>query len=580
MADVPFSAEPITIVQVEQPFCANVHGSAPCTATGAPCFNTRSTCQDPANYAAGPMKKLYFGQPGAARPADEIYIFPLLVSASTSPARVNISGADRRANPLGIRAKARIKFRDMPHTDRIVDPYRDARSYDPLAQGTFWSKWNARNKFGRNGLTVTIFEGFAGQALADMESRVYVCEGLDFSGEDVVSMSCRDVLSKTAGTKAKAPRVSPGSLHSDITAGALAFKVKGAVLSDYAPSGTIRINDEVMTYSAVAEDGSGFLDFTISARGSDNTQADEHEAEDRVQECLRFSGVSVDVGLATLYQDFTEISVSYLPLTDWADEAAEHLSAYTIEGLVTEPTGVDELLGEILEQVQAVQWFDERAKQIKFVAIKPIFDAPRKLTEADHILAGSVTLREFPDRRVSRVYVYYRRRDPTEAVDKSENYARMQGSVALEMEAPEVFGEPATREIFARFTPSAAVALETSSRILARYKEGSRELTFAISDKDGDIDVADIVLIEHTRIQTATGDVNVRPWIVTSIDPRKHERKILLTVEDAALAGVLVKIAEDTVGDWVGDGSDPFGVGFISDDSGLLPDGSEGFTIN
>lgn len=579
MSSVPFSGEPITIVEVAQPFCANAHGVAPCTATAAACFNTRSTCQDPANYS-GTVKKLYFGIPGEGRPSDALYIFPLLRSVSTSPARVNISGADKRANPLGIRATAKIQFRDMPHTDRIVDPYLASRSYEPLDQGTFWSKWNERNRYGRNGLTVTIYEGFSGQALADMESRVYISEGLDLSGDDVVTMSCRDVLAKASTDKAKAPRVSPGELQADITSSATTIKVAGAVLSDYAASGTVRINDEVMTYSAVAEDGSGFLDFTISARGTDNTTPAEHDAEDRVQECLRFDNTAPDVALATLYQEFTEISAAYLPLTDWADEAATHLSAYGITALVTEPTGVDKLLGEILEQIQAVQWWDERDKQIKFVAVKPIFEEPRLLTDEAHILAGSVKLREFPDRRVSRVYVYFDRRSPIESAGDGDSYRRMQGSVALELEAPEVYGEPAVREIFARFVNSSAVALETSTRILARYKEGARELTFSVSDKDRDIRVGQIVRIRHRRIQDTFGAPLVKPWIVTSIEVQHRQRRILVTADDASLAGQVYKIAEDTVGDWVGDGSDPYGVMFISDDNGLLPDGSEGFKIN
>jgi len=580
MVDVPFSAEPITIVRIEQPFCENAHGAAPCTADGEPCFNTRSTCQDPENYIAGPTKKLYFGMPGEGRPADDIYIFPLLRSVSTSAARVNVSGADKRASPLGVRARATIQFRDMPHTDRIVDPYLSARSYDPRDRGSFWSKWNERNRFARNGMIVSILEGYAGQALADMTRRVYIADLLGLSGADVGVGKCRDRLLKAEADKAQIPRVSQGELHSDIDATATSIKVAAAVLDDYAAAGTIRINDEVMTYSAVVEDGSGFLDFTITARGSDNTEASDHDAEDQVQQCFRFEGVTVDQGLRTVYEDFTEIPAAFLPFDDWTAEADSHLTAYRLTGLISEPTAVKDIIGEILEQAQAMQWWDERAQEVRFLAVKPIFDPPRDLNEEEHILAGSVKLREFVDRRVSRVYVYFDQRDPTVSVDEGENYRKMQGSVALEMEAPEVFGEPAIRKVYARFVDSAAVALETSARILARYKEGSREITFALSDRDADLNVGEIVFLHLRRIQDASGLVAVKSWIITSREVQHRQRRAVYTAEDATLAGVVSSIAPDTVGDWQGDGSDPFGVLFISDAAGLLPGGAPGFNIN
>ncbi|TCP43929.1 hypothetical protein [Rhodovulum marinum] len=579
MPETPFSAEPIVIVRIEQPRCALSHGLAPCAATGAPCFNTYSTCRDRENYAPGATLDLYFGIPGQGRPADEIMILPFLAGPpSTSPARINVSGADRRVNPLGIRAAATITFRDAPHSDLLVDPYRSARSYDPLAQGTFWSKWLARNTFGKAGMVVSIFEGFAGDALADMVKRVYLCDAVDFSSDEIVTMKCRDVLSKAADEKAQCPPISEGELATDISAAAASIQVAGAVLGDYPAAGTIRINDEVMTYSAISEAEGGLLEFTITARGSDGTEAAEHAAEDRVQECFRFSGETVDQGLAALY-GFTTIPAAYLPFSDWAAEAGQYLTAYTLTGLVTEPTPVVDLVGEVLEQTQSLQWWDEVAAKVRFAAVKPIVERPVRLTESEHLVAGTVRIRDFPERRVSRVYVYFDPRDPTASRDDEDNYRRIQGSLDLPIEDEKAFGDKAIRKIFARFVNSGAVALETTSRILSRYRLGSREVSFAVSDKDGGLGVGEIVEILFHRLQGTTGAPESRFWIVTSRDPRPSERRVYYTAEDATLAGTLSEIAEDSLGDYVGDGSDPFGVAWISDDNGFLPDGSEGFKI-
>nr|WP_170540985.1 hypothetical protein [Ruegeria arenilitoris] len=578
MVDVPFSAEPITIVRLSQPRCANVFGSLPCTASGASCFNTRPTCADPENYIAGGPLYLYFGAQGAGKPSDEILILPMLVSVSTTAARVNVAGADRRVNPLGIRASASITFRDAPHSDLLVDPYRATRSYDPEAQGTFWSKWLKRNRFGKVGMVVSIFEGFAGQALSEMIRRDYICDTLEFSGEESVSMKCRDVLSKATDEKAQAPLLSPGELQSDMDASQMVATVQYATLSDYDPSGWIRVGSEVMAYSSVAENGSGFLEFTLTERGAEGTKADEHKFEDRVQQCLRFDDLTVDQALEILYRDFTTIPAAYTPFADWAAEAALYLSAYRLTGIVTKPTAVVDLVGEILEQCQSIQWWDEAAREIKFLAVKPLTEQPRLLTEEDHILPG-FAIRDFTDRRVSQVWFHFDQIDPTKGEKDEQNFRRVQDTRDPLMEAPEVFGDPAIRKVFARFIRSQAVAQEAAGRILSRYKEGAREISFAVSDKDGDIQVGEVIKVRHSRIQNATGAPEIRLWIITSRKPEHGRRRVLYTAEDATLAGELLAIADNGVGDYVGDGSDPFGVGWISDQNGLLPDGSPGMTI-
>lgn len=45
---------PITLLEVDLDFCQRTFGSAPCTGTGAPCYNTRGTCKALAAYLAAP----------------------------------------------------------------------------------------------------------------------------------------------------------------------------------------------------------------------------------------------------------------------------------------------------------------------------------------------------------------------------------------------------------------------------------------------------------------------------------------------------------------------------------------------
>ena len=114
MTDVPVGREPIQIVEILQPLCENVFGVSPCTATGTAdtkCYNTRATCQDTANFALGTPLSLFFssGKVAEQSVSGANYIFPSLVSVSTSPTKVNLAGANRSAKGLGNRAVCTIR---------------------------------------------------------------------------------------------------------------------------------------------------------------------------------------------------------------------------------------------------------------------------------------------------------------------------------------------------------------------------------------------------------------------------------------------------------------------------------------
>jgi len=581
MSNPQFQREPITIVRIDQPVCAHTFGAAPCAASGVACYATRATCRDAAAYASGSgdVVSLYFGKAGEGRPSDAIHLMPFLSAVSTAPAKINLSGADRNANPLGTRGSATIRFIDAPHTDRVVDPYRSTRDHDPLSRGTFWSKWVPRNKYAKVGALVWIYHGYAGDALVDMVARAYVCESIDFTGGASISMKCRDMLIKASDIAAQVPRLSPGSLFADVAEGALSIEVAEAVPTDYPATGTLRIGSEVMTYTSVVLNGSGRLDFTISARASDNTEPASHKAGDQVQECFRFDNEPIDDALERLFLGYTTIASEYLDLPGWEVEEADHLSAYRLEGLVTAPMAMKELLGEIAEQCQIFLWWDERAQLVKMRAVRAVTEPPRVLDEHRHILEDSVSIKEKPQERASQVWIYFDQIDPTGTLKAVENYRRVQADTRLDLEAPELYGEPAIRKIYARFLRTRAVALQTVSRILTRYQDVPIEAKFAVDAKDAGIEVGDMVRLNHFLFQDEAGAYSVRPWIVTSVEEAVPGERIVFTAEDASLSGVISVVMADGSPDWVGDGSDQFDGAWISDALGLMPDGSPGATI-
>ncbi len=109
-----------------------------------------------------------------------------------------------------------------------------------------------------------VFEGYAGDALADMDTRTYLLERIDFPGNGKAQLYCRDVLTRSEINKAQAPVASPGILNEDIDDVVTSITLTSMLEDDYPASGTLRIGKEVMTYSSFVDNGNGTFTFTIT----------------------------------------------------------------------------------------------------------------------------------------------------------------------------------------------------------------------------------------------------------------------------------------------------------------------------
>lgn len=123
--------EVVSLVELDQPLCTRTYGSSPCAAvlgtTGTrKCYNTRATCQDPANYSAGTLT-LKFSRPQPGLDAYG-YVIPCVRSLDTSSGAVNFGGMDKDTSPLGAREVVSIECDDFQHSDLLVDPYRLERN--------------------------------------------------------------------------------------------------------------------------------------------------------------------------------------------------------------------------------------------------------------------------------------------------------------------------------------------------------------------------------------------------------------------------------------------------------------------
>lgn len=581
MTNTTIGREPIQIVEIVQPLCANEFGVSPCTATGTndeKCYNTRATCQDADNFDGTSTLSLYFGKGSVAEQnlTDLPYIFPYLKSVSTSPTKINLAGSNPDAQGLGNRALLSVTFKDPPHTDRLVDPYLSGRSWDPMTRASFWTKWKARNPFYTN-MEIKVHEGYAGEAFSAFETRTYIIQEVGWPSSGEITIRGKDVLARIEDRKAQAPLASPGELFQDITASQTTFIVAGALASEYPASGTVRIDDELITYSAITTVTDG-IEFTVTARGSDGTEAATHSFEAAVQECLRYTNQRMDTIVSDLMTTYGGVAASYLDTANWTIEFDNYLQGYNLTTIITEPTPVTDLISEIQVQCAAYFWWSERDALVLMRAIRGIGDEPPLISEEDSIVENGFKLKDKPRERISQVWIYFARRRYDLDFDNANAYAQLVVNADIESEEDEQYGEPSVKKIFGRWLPNSSVANTTASKIINRYAVIPVEAELILDAKDKtNLWTGDNVRISHYLDVDEFGVKRIRNWTIISAEEIEYGHKIKYTLEDTTLYGTIVTILANGSADYSAPAA--FGAAYIGDNNGLLSDGERSARI-
>ncbi len=559
-----FAARPIEIVEIIQPICSRTFGSSPCLATGDACWNTDETCKFRTALDLSKIISLRFvgddvydwqdnninllAENGntlvseASEPFLIDYLYqpatdiPALMGYKTAPTVLNVASGSKDKSPLGYRAVCQVSIKDFPWNDVLTDPYVTTRTYRPQNQGSFWTKWLARNPY-HVGYTLNIYEGLIGQPLSAMTKREYVIEKID-RGKDGVSITAKDILRRVTDTNLTAPYLSKGELASAITNSQTNITVAGALLSDYEEAGYLRINSEIMSYTQVYETTGGNLYFSGVTRAIAGTTAAAHSQNDRVQRVIYYNARPFNEILYDLFVNWGGIPAQYIDLTAWASEKTTYRPDFNFTTYIAEPAKIDELAGEVCLQAVSNVWWDERVQQIIMRAVRPN-PSPYLLTDDDAIVAGSLSIREKPEERASQVHVYYLQRTPVQSVTDKTNYSRV--SVFIDVNKQIQYGgEPQIRELFCRFIPTQAIANSLSQTYLSRFSDVRREIVFDLSAKDAEsIWTGSVVTIQHYLDVDFTGAARHGEWLITSAEVARNGLTYRFTAEDNEKGGAL-----------------------------------------
>lgn len=506
----------LTYIELDILFCANTYGVAPCTAslsssppTGTiKCFNCVSTCQDRDNFTDSSVT-LRYAKPTEYLPS-EIDCIPSILSVDFSPAIVSL-GVN-----LGQRATLTVTFIDHPHSDtgEGYDKYLSERTYDPYLQGTYWGKFRARQPFLR-GRELRWITGVLGDDLSDMDTLHFIVDS--FSGptpDGKYTLIAKDALKLADGDRAQAPVMNTGYLIADITAVAASLTLAQAGIGDeeYPENGYATIGGkEVVEFTR-----SGNV-MTLSQRGAINTTASAHNAQDRVQIVLTYRSNDPAYIINDLLVNYAGVPDTYINLTEWQAETENLGTVYSTN--VCEPTSVEVLISELVEQAALVIWDDLNNQKIRLQVLRAVVTDANTFTP-ENTLKGSLQIKEQPGKRLSRVQVYFGQVDPTKPLNNFDNYRS--SSLSIDEEAEADYGSAAIKTISSRWI--AALGRAVADRIgvvqLGRYRDPPRSVSFDLqryAETDADLGVG--YRVESGCVQDATGADSYIPIYVTRINP-------------------------------------------------------------
>ena len=388
---------------------------------------------------------------------------------------------------------------------------------EAFTSGTFWGKFRAFYGLRLQGFPCRVVNGALGQALAVMEIRNFRIEttnGPTPKGE--FQIVAKDVLKLADGDRAQAPVLSNGFLSANITNVATAATLAPAGIGDveYPGSGSVAIGgSEICSFTRAG-------DTLTLTRAQNNTAAVAHNAQDRVQLVLGLlcgkPGRHHRRSSAELCQRSRTANQSNAA---WNLEIDTYLSTvYT--ATIAEPTSVETLVSELIEQVGLALWWDDIGQQIKLQVLRPVASTA-DVYNASNYLADSLQITEQPEKRLTQVYTYFAKINPLVPQDQENNFRS--SAFTVDNEAEVVYGTAAIKKIFSRWIPAGgrAVALSLNDVLLARFRDPPRRIAFNVLRGSGITPTLGVgYQIGGWPFQQRDGSAATVPAQITRLNPR------------------------------------------------------------
>ncbi|WP_299081736.1 hypothetical protein [uncultured Paraglaciecola sp.] len=500
---------PFVIVEIDMDYCQEVEGTSPCTSLAGgdeKCTNTFVTCNDTPNYNKG-AKTYKFSD--IALPGQGIY--PFITRVDTAPTEIT------PGKGLGVRANCKVIFTDAIDSDIGIDPAVNDRSIIATERGTFWGKFFARNPY-YYGREVRVKYGMLDDAggITNVETFTYIIDKFEYqSRTQTVSLMGKDHLTLGDNVKGKTPKATTGKTTGALNAGATVFSVGTGEGAEYAASGRIAIDKEIMSYTRATDT------FTVT-RGQQGTTAKSHSSGATVQEVRYWDAESVSTVLQDLLETDAGIPPSKIPIVDWQAEDTQWLSSYSISRNIIKPVEINKLVGELMQQCSFSIWADDRdSGKIKFAVEAPLLGSELALantyTDAD-IIENTLTVVDDSKSRASAVWVHHTVIDPAEGSGKVSNYEATEGRGDAALAGENAYNQEQYKEIYSDWLRLSTPASLTATRYLARFKNPPKKVNFKLDASAKKLQVGDHFFLRSAALQDKNGNENTLEFQCVSLD--------------------------------------------------------------
>jgi len=512
--------EPIQYVEVDVDYCSQTYGTSPCLAvlgtTGTrKCFNTYGTCQYKSAFTKT-TKTLTFVNNRANLPKD-LLAYPVLeergVSAFSST--VNIAGSDPRMSAFGRRATVSVNLQDFVDDDIGFDKYQTQRvsgaaqssavGYNPVDYGTFFTRLKARWPY-YAGRPLRVIDGFVdGGVLTIDQTRHFIITniaGPDSNGK--VTIEGKDILALADDKKALAPKPSRGKIDTDLDLVATSFSLTpSGIGSEYPSSGYATIGSEVVSYTRSSDA------ITLTGRGLKGTVAATHSIGDSFQEAINLEGARIDDTIYNFLVNYAKVPSTFCPLVaEWEPEITRWMSSVLLDTVITKPTGVAQLLGELADLGISI-WWDDVNQKVEILANHPVGDAA--ITDiSDRNNIKKIEQEDQDEDRITQIHFYTKQSDPTKDYKDKSNYDQIQVIVDTDAEGTNAYNDTKVREVFCRWLNNGADAVVRvqALRLLQRFNTPPVHYTITLDSQDRALGLTDVLRLD-SRIATDDAGIPV-----------------------------------------------------------------------
>lgn len=517
--------ERIDIVQISLLACSHEFGTAPCTASGEPCFNSWLTCKDKVNFG-DTDQDVFFTSLTPDMPSYSMDLIPFVTDVQHSPATLDPEGS------LGKRSSIVVTFIDAPHNDVGFDPYVDQRTYDPMSRALFFQKLKARwPLFGRR-LTWYTGDNHSPLDLGLLKKRVFTIEEASGSGrKSGFTIVARDPLKIVDDERVQFPSKSVGYLKSalDATTAYTYLDVYTSNMDEYDIyslefTGCVRIGNEIFQYTGVDKsetyvtDGVRLTGVTRSAPTPYDTTKESHSEGSQVQKAPFFYQRKPHEIYAFLLGTIGGLS-SYINVSEWENED-DLLGFFRISRLISEPQGIKSHINEIIPQASTFGlWFDDASQKIVYRVNRiESHGIPVALFTDDSAIVEAEVI-ENSDQLLNELIYSFEQRDPVKGREDSNNYRFGIVTADLESKSSRMYGQTKSESVFARwcFGVNREELVNVANRRILVNSKINTWLQIVLSKKDSEVKLGDLVQVKTRLVADQYGDFDTNTYQVSEV---------------------------------------------------------------